>query len=390
MKRVVKRAAVAWLFVACAAACGASSSASKTASSPPTVVSGRSGGLTAAELRAIGSGDPPSLFVAEWRRGRPDLGQRASAGIGLFRTRDAKLVRTLIALPAQNGVDVAGLSLGGDGSVWWSVASGPYVRNNTAGGDPAPNSCHSTIYRLGPEATSPLVVVQGRPDELLTEPAPSPDGTRLAFRRGLCLWYGSASSIRVRDLHDGTTIEIGRGALPCSGLSTPSWNARSSQVLISASLAPAHATGTPGVCEQPPPPLLVVAQTDRSSDFPGGRLIHAQPASCWLSRGAFRDSDIVAVQVCGSIVDAPKQIVALDSHGNPLAQYKAPGPTQPGLISLSPSPNGRHVLVTTMLDGEADGTTVLEDLHDGQLTTIARLNDHLEADTTFLFSAAHW
>src|SRR5207253_847277 len=112
--------------------------------------------------------------------------------------------------------------------------------------------------------------VRGTSDELLGDPRPSPDGTRLAYTRGLCLWFGTASYLRVRTLATGATIDIGRGADTCAGLGRPAWSADSKALVIGASPSPSKRSLTPGVCYEAPPPVLVVARIDHPEPFPGG------------------------------------------------------------------------------------------------------------------------
>ena len=115
------------------------------------------------------SGSPSdSLFFAYWERN-----SAAQPVLEAFSQRDGKPQGDVLRLPAWP-FTVQGPVRTNDGRLWFTISSGPCVRDGTAGGNPAPNTCSGSVVRFDPDARTSRVVLKAPSPLLIGDAVPSP------------------------------------------------------------------------------------------------------------------------------------------------------------------------------------------------------------------------
>lgn len=202
---------------------------------------------------------------------------------------------------SPTGPQLASSVVSSSGQIWVTTASGPRFRNGTVGGDPAPNSCHSSILELSPGSSRPSRTLKFGNSELVGDAVPNPAGNRVAYLESGCTTSFADPHIVIRSLSGGRDLTIGVGATPCHLMSPPSWSASGSQLAFTfnpSSLAAASSPSIQGACPAWHLGELAVASTARSSEMSGVRLV-AAPSGCGYTAAVFDAWGIAAVETCG-------------------------------------------------------------------------------------------
>jgi len=221
---------------------------------------------------------PGSLFLSVWQPAH------ASANVlEEFSLNTGRRVRQLARLPE----DVSDPHTGPDSMAWLTLSTGPRDRNNTAGGDPAPNSCSGRVVRLDLATGESQTVLSFPSSKLVGGAVPNPSGRRLVMLAGTCDRSYFNEHLLAKDLRSAQEWTIGADAAPCHALSTPSWSSNGSKLVFA--YGPANSSErlpeTPsndlgkGVCTQNRPGEVAVVPAERSSQFSSARLI-PPPKGC--------------------------------------------------------------------------------------------------------------
>jgi Tol biopolymer transport system component len=247
-----------------------------------------------------------------------------------FLLSDGQPVRQLARLPA----DASEMHTGSDGTVWLTQSSGPRDRNDTAGGDPAPNSCSGKVVRIDLATGEGETVLSFPSSKLLDEAVPSPSGQRLVMLAGTCARSYFNQHLLVKDLGSAGQWTIGADAAPCHEISTPSWSTDGSRLVFA--YGPASSSQLPevptsdlgkGVCTRSRPGEVAIVPAEHYSQFSTARLI-PPPKGCSYQAAVFDRDGIAAVEGCEQGTapgyaglgddDGDTYIVQLNSRGRTL------------------------------------------------------------------------
>jgi len=251
--------------------------------------------VSAARVAGADALRPAGSFVSLWQ---PRAGSSRIV-LEAFSLRDGRPLRTLEELPSWP-TDVSSPHPGGGGSIWITVSSGPRYQNNTAGGDPAPNSCASRIVSFDPAGALSVTRLSFASSMLVADGVPSPDGRRIVMRAGGCSTSFFNQHLVVEDLQSARRLTIGADAADCHALSSAAWSADGSQLVFaygSATASPSGRQPPAGTCTVPHPSGLAVVSSARSSGLTAARLIAPAPG-CTYQSAAFDRRGVVAIEAC--------------------------------------------------------------------------------------------
>ncbi|MGC1184587.1 MAG: hypothetical protein WBA31_05465 [Candidatus Dormiibacterota bacterium] len=290
------------------------------------------------------SATPPSSFVALTQA--PSYQRRLQR----FSTATGQALDTISGTPT--GMQVEGIVLTRSGVIWVTTAEGPRFRNDTAGGDPAPDSCRSSIIQVRPNQDRAAVQATFPRSQLVSDAVPNPSGSRLAYLESGCRDSFADSHIVVRDLDGRHLLTIGADTRACHVISPPSWSLDGQQLTFTYSPAAAGDGSRPGVCPAWGPGELAVASSRHFSGIGQVRL-QAAPHGCGYTRSVFDAWGIAAVETCGANGLGPTHLVQL----SPTLAVMSSLELQPGSdgTSLSASGDGEFVLVDEYQAPRASG-----------------------------------
>ena len=183
--------------------------------------------LSAAYGAGAGAAEPGTSFVSLWQ---PRAG-KSRIVLQAFSLHDGRPLRTLEPLPSRPA-DVSSPHMGSGASLWITVSTGPRYRNDTAGGDPAPNSCTSRVVSFDPASGKTVTRLAFPSSMLVTDGVPSPDGQRIVMRAGGCSTSFFNQYLLVDDLATGRRLTIGAAAAACHALSSAAWSPNGSQTRL--------------------------------------------------------------------------------------------------------------------------------------------------------------
>jgi hypothetical protein len=287
-----------------------------------------------------------SSFLSLWQ---PRAG-RSTIVLEAFSLHDGRPLRTLEALPSWP-TEVSSPHPGSGGSVWMTVSTGPRYRNNTAGGDPAPDSCTSSVVSFDPATGKTVTRLSFPRSTLVADGVPSPDGRRIVMRAGGCATSYFNQYLLVEDLRSGRRLTIGTDAAACHALSSAAWSPDGSKLVFAygpATSSPSGQAPPAGICTVPHPSRLAVASATRSSQLTAARLISPTPG-CTYQSAAFDRRGIVGIEACaqgtppqrgGSVPGVylgDTYLVQLDSHGRLLLRLALKLGSNPGAVVTDPS-----------------------------------------------------
>jgi Tol biopolymer transport system component len=113
------------------------------------------------------------------------------------------------------------------------MTTGPRDRNNySLGGNPASNSCASSIRRLDLLTGKSRTVLVFPHSVRVSDAVADPSGRRLVLKEGQCDRAYFNEHLLVRDLRSGQQWTIGAAAPPCHALRTPSWSSDGSKLVF--------------------------------------------------------------------------------------------------------------------------------------------------------------
>jgi hypothetical protein len=292
-----------------------------------------------------------SVFLSLWR---PPHG--SATVLEEFSLSDGRPVRQLARLPAG----ASEMHTGPDGTVWLTESSGPRERNDTAGGDPAPNSCSGKVVRLDLATGESETVLSFPSSTLVDEAVPNPSGQRLVMLAGTCARSYFNQHLLVKDLGSASQWTIGADAAPCHEISTPSWSTDGSRLVFA--YGPASSSRLPevptsglgrGVCTRSRPGEVAIVAADHYSQFSSARLI--PPAKgCSYQAAVFDRDGVAAVEACEQGAapeyaglgddDGDAYIVQLNSRGRML--FRRALRRESNITRLASDPSSDLVLVS--------------------------------------------
>lgn len=246
---------------------------------------------------------------------------------------------------APAGTQVVSSVMSSSGQIWVTTASGPRLRNDTVGGDPAPNSCHSSVLELSPGGSRPSRTWRFGNSQLVGDAVPNPAGDRVAYLESGCTTSFADPHIVIRSLAGGRDLTIGLDAAPCHQMSSPSWSASGAQLTFTfnpSSLAPGSGPLIQGACPAWHLGELAVASTVHSSEMAGVRLV-AAPSGCGYTAAAFDAWGIAVVETCGYAGMGPAHLVQLSDRLSVTATFALQPGSDPTWLSVAGG--GRSVLV---------------------------------------------
>lgn len=302
-------------------------SPSKAADSPST------------QLKSVENG-MPSDFLAQWTtRARGNV-------LELFSTKSGKPMGAIVNFPhAMGSPYVDGPFRAGRGDVWLTTTSGPVETSNVMGGDPRPNSCTATVTALSPLTHRSTVIFRAPVSVQVGDAVPNPTGERFAYLDAGCSTGFMNAHIVIRSTAGRATVTIGKDALPCHVISTPSWSPTGALLTFAYSpsvLKPGSKFIPRGYCQSPAAGEIAVVSTSRSSEIVAGELTKA-PTGCQYTESAFDSPGLVAVETCGSIGRSSTYLLQLNRRRKLLLRLALKPNSDP--TSLSVSPSGKYVIV---------------------------------------------
>jgi hypothetical protein len=299
--------------------------------------------LPAASGAGAGPAHPGTSFLSLWQ---PKAG-KVRIVLEAFSLQDGRPLRTLEALP-RFPTDVSSPHRGSGGSAWITVSTGPRYRNNTAGGDPAPNSCTTSVVSFDPATGKTVTRLSFPRSMLVADGVPSPDGRRIVMLAGGCATSFLNEYLLVDDLQTGRRLTIGTGAVACHALSSAEWSPDGSKLVFAygPSTSSPSVQGPPaGTCTTPHPSALAVLSATRSSQLTAAQLI-PPAAGCTYQSAAFDRRGIVGIEACSQGTPAhfppgvylgDAYLVQLDSHGRLLLRLPLKLGSNPGTVVTDPS-----------------------------------------------------
>jgi hypothetical protein len=294
---------------------------------------------SAAALPRLGarSATAPTRFVAFSQT------QNYQRRLKSFSTTTGQVLGTISDIP--KGMHLQSAVLAGSGVIWVTSATGPRFRNDTAGADPAPDSCRSSIVDVHPGTGRAAALLTFRSSQLVGDAVPSPSGDRVAYLESGCRSSFADSHLVIRDLHDGGQITIGANATPCHLMSGPSWSSDGKELTFTfspAAASPSTGHGAPGTCPNWRLGELAIASTRHSSGIGSVRLLAAS-SGCGYTQSVFDAWGIATVETCGANGLGPAYLVQLSPQLTVTSTLRLHPSSDP--TSLSVSRDGDFVLV---------------------------------------------
>jgi len=266
-----------------------------------------------------------------------------------FSAVTGKPIRQVARLPGASGSGWAGhLVQAQDGWIWFSESRGPRYRSDTAGGDPAPNSCSGAAVEFDPATGKEIVVFRTPRSVWFGAAVPSPNGRYVAYETGPCARSYFNAHIEVRDLRSGRQWSIGEDARVCHDLSSVTWTPDSARLVFGfgpSALGSTQLAGMGyGVCAESKQDELANVSALRPASMHSVSLTPA-PAGCSYVEAAPDAWGVLALEACGDAGGdlGRDAIVQLNARLSVIGRWRLP-PQADG-TSLSVNPNGRLVLI---------------------------------------------
>lgn len=292
----------------------------------------------------------PTTFVA--------ISQSASEAphVELFSASSGKPLGAVAGLPT--GSQLQSLQVSSSGAIWVTTSRGPRDRNDTVGGDPAPDSCSSSVVTLDEAGARAQKVWTFPRSQWVGYAVPSPSGRRVAYLSASCVNSFADAHMVLRSRQGEAQLTLGANAVACHVLTTPSWSPNGREVTFTysaSSLTAASPPPLPGLCPAWRPGALAVAGTSRSTGTQGFHLLFA-PAGCGFQASAFDRWGIVAIETCGYVGLGPAYLEQFSARLELVRRL----PLMPGAdpTHLSPSPGGEFVLVDEYQAPPASGPSL--------------------------------
>jgi hypothetical protein len=332
-------------------ACGSSDAqrAAVSQSQRPAVSQAQVGTEAPTATAPAPSLNPSSTFMAvESEPAQPVLEQ--------YSLRTGRPLRQLARLPA----DIANAAIGLSGNVWLTASSGPIEQNDTAGGDPKPDSCTANIERLNLD-TGTATDMRTFPDSVwVREGVPSPNERLLVETVAPCARSYFNEHLLVEELATGRQWAIGALTPVCHFFAPPSWNPAGTSLVFAYHppdlSSPATSGDGYGVCKESLPGKIAIVGAGRASELAGAHLF-AAPKGCGYQSAVFDHEGVAATEACEQGTapgfrfpggdDGDAYVVQLNLRGRVLRRFgirREPNPTR-----VAVSDFGGPVLVTEQL-----------------------------------------
>jgi hypothetical protein len=250
--------------------------------------------------------------------------------------------------------------LGSGTTLWLTRSSGPRARNDSAGGDPEPNSCTGSVARLALGSGGETTVQAFAGSTQVSDAVPSPDEHKVVFLVAPCARSYFNEHLLLTDLKSGRSWTIGAGARVCHRISAPSWNTRATSLIFTyAPSNPAVRVGRSdglGLCSDPIAGEIAIVSATHSTDLASARILKPARGCSYLS-AVFDPGGIAATEACehGALpefsfpgdYDGDAYVVQLSAQGRPLRQLAIK--REPNPATVARNPRGGPVLVTEEL-----------------------------------------
>ncbi len=232
-----------------------------------------------------------------------------------FSARTGKVIRS-IAPATRDGLSVSGLARLSAKALLVTYTTGPAVRSNVNGGDPAPNTCGGELDAMDVTTGAVSVLWRLGRDQRLAAATPSPDGAQIAALTSPCVPSYFNDHLVVRRLSDGATWSIGGQVARCHTLGAPQWTPDGARLLVT--FAPPTAsrayTGPDGTCTESGDSSLVAVDANRAQPLITGTVSKAATGCTYQSLTSDGRAFYI-VQACGpdtSRLRGPATLVRLD------------------------------------------------------------------------------
>ncbi len=219
-----------------------------------------------------------------------------------------------------------------------------------------PNTCGSRIESLNPTTRRWTTLFTERPNKLVFDAIPGPDGRAFALLEQGC--STATITVVVRAQPSGREFTLGTYNPGCFGAPTAGWSSGGAQLLFVDAVGPQPADGVVD-CS-----LAIVSSRVPSSNFPY-RFV-APDAGCSFHSATFDTEGIAAIEVCGPGLTFETgdttRLLQLNHHRQVVTQINLPR-AQPaigndGQATLVYDPQARTVLVSQNLPGHPPVTRI--------------------------------
>jgi hypothetical protein len=294
--------------------------------------------------------DPSSTFliVAGRHQGRPVLESRSLS--------TGRPTARLAEMGEGDGARVLGLGT----TLWQTRSVGPRERDDTAGGDPEPNSCEGDVVRVNLSTGTETTVQTFPSSTLVSDAVPSPDEGEVVFEVAPCARSYFNQHLLVENHDTGRSWTIGADARVCHLISTPSWSENGTGLAFTfAPSDPAVHVGKRdgyGICGAPLAGEIAVLSATHPVALSSARIIKA-PRGCSYLSVVFDPKGVVAAEACehgappGFAVpgnyNGDAYVVQLSAGGRILRRVAMK--PDPNPATLARNPRGGPVLVTENL-----------------------------------------
>jgi hypothetical protein len=264
--------------------------------------------------------------------------------------------------PTARLAELGGLApvLGSGTTLWVTRSVGPRERNDTAGGDPEPNSCAGDVVRVDLSTGTETTVQTFPSSTLVGDAVPSPDEGEVVFKVAPCARSYFNEHLLVEDHNTGRSWTIGAKARVCHWISTPSWDANGTGLIFTfAPSNPAEPVGKYdgyGICTQELAGEIEVLAAAHPAALSSAQIIKA-PRGCSYLSAVFDPEGIAAIEACEH--GAPRgfsrhgeyngdaYVVQLSAQGRSL--HRVAIKPEPNPATLARNPSGGPVLVSEEL-----------------------------------------
>jgi hypothetical protein len=290
-----------------------------------------------AAIRVLGAVAPQAgTFVG--RSVDPAPNAQGASVIERYSLKTGRPLGAVASLPTWAS-EITGPYRARDGSLWVTLTIGPRYRNNTSGGDPAPDSCGGRVVRIAPNGGRVTVVATVPSSLLILDAAPTANGNEIVYTARSCT-TASSGYLVVRDLHTGRQSSIGAGGPACASPGAASWSSDGNRLAAPWVIAAPGRFGCPVGLAQ-----LAVVPANRTSELSATELTSAPPR-CEYRAAAFDRTGIATIEACGVFdppLFGPAYLVQLDRSHRVAARIPLE-PIQNG-VSISADPRTDHVLL---------------------------------------------
>jgi hypothetical protein len=235
--------------------------------------------------------------------------------------RTGALRKTITEIRSSDGTNVTGTAITSDGHVWVTLTRGPKLGSGVAGGDPQAHTCASEVRDYNPGNGRFTTVLRGGDDELISDAQPSPTGDRVAYLHSGCATYFFDNSVQVKNLANGSVVDIGANLPRCHLIDDPRWTKDGSAIaFIYAPAAAPDYSGPEGTCGDIGPASIRLVSAQTSATSVNGEV--SPDAGCSLDAVSVSGTGYAGIEHCGppSFISGAVRLVRYDSELRPLSR----------------------------------------------------------------------